>query len=173
MRCIQHALSSLMAALFVTGCNGCAPAWTAGASAVTRRSSERSPPASRHHRCWQPGPPSGHRHPGAPFLLCSSSIIANTMLQVSCAVCTCNSGGCQTLWSETFAESRLDTGTSAQVQLASRTPGAFDAPGSVPGGADAICSVPYSAWDLEAPRNGTSVSRVHEYRFWILSRVRR
>jgi hypothetical protein len=44
--------------------------------------------------------------------------------------------------------------------MASRTPGAFNAPGSMPGGVDAICSVPYSAWDLEATRNGASVSRV-------------
>ena len=47
-----------------------------------------------------------------------------------------------------------------QVQLASRTPGAFDAPLAVPGGADAICTAPFSAWDLDAPRNGASVQRV-------------
>ncbi len=47
-----------------------------------------------------------------------------------------------------------------QVQLASRGPGAFDAPLAVPSGHDAICTAPYSAWDLDAPRNGASVQRV-------------
>jgi len=47
------------------------------------------------------------------------------------------------------------------VQLASRTPGAFDAALAVPGGHDAICTVPYSAWDMEAPRGGASVLRTH------------
>lgn len=47
------------------------------------------------------------------------------------------------------------------MQLASRTPGAFDAALAVLGGHDAICTVPYSAWDVEAPRGGASVLRTH------------
>jgi hypothetical protein len=134
------------------GCQHCtvggddsAPAHAAGASVAKHRSCTCSRPASPDGCFQQPGAATRHRHPGA---------APTYHMQPPCS----SSPRCQHVAIVAVTDTLCDV--HAQVQMASRTPGAFNAPGSVPGGADAICTVPYSAWDLEAPRNGASVSRV-------------
>ena len=122
-----------------------APADAAGASLAEHRSCTCSRPAG-HDSCFQqPGPPTGHHHSGA------ASSAAMTLQQ-------CEHLKARTLANAVVPDLLIDA--HMQVQTASRTPGAFNAPGGILGGADAICAVPFSAWDLEAPRNGASVSRV-------------